>query len=430
VAASVESHLARILATGELLAAAGRRPDETVGLADALDRVLAADLAALAPVPPFTNSAMDGFAVRAADLAPDDGSPVTLPVTGDVAAGREPDPLAPGAAQRIMTGAPLPEGADAIVPVEDTDHSPGPGPAPERVRIDRRARPGAGVRAAGDGVAVGDPVLRAGDRLGAAHLAAAASVGHSQLVVRPRPRVLTVSTGDELVAGGEHPTGANVPDSNSVLLGALVTKAGGEATHVRCRDDVGAFRRLLEQHLDDMDLVITAGGVSAGAFEVVRQALEGTGVTFGPVTMQPGKPQGFGTLRAPDGHEVAVASLPGNPVSVFVSFHVLVAPLLAQLAGTRIETRTFEVRVRRGWSSPPGRTQFAPVVVSRDEVAGDGLVGGLGAGFGGRLVAEPAHPHGAKSHFAASLARANALAIVPAESTEARVGDRLEARAI
>jgi molybdopterin molybdotransferase len=115
---------------------------------------------------------------------------------------------------------------------------------------------------------------------------------------------------------------------------------------------------------------------------------------------------------------------------VFVSFHVLVAPLLAQLAGTRIETRTFEVRVRRGWSSPPGRTQFAPVVVSRDEVAGDGLVGGLGAGFGGRLVAEPAHPHGAKSHFAASLARANALAIVPAESTEARVGDRLEARAI
>ena len=430
MAVSVDDHLARILATGARLAAAEGRPAEQVGLPEALSRVLAEEVTARASIPPFTNSAMDGFAVRAADLAPDGGTTTVLPVTGDVAAGSVPDPLAPGTAQRIMTGAPMPDGADAVVPVEDTDHSPGPGPAPTHVRIDRRPEAGAFIREAGEDVAPGNLVLAAGVRLGAAHLAAAASVGHASLPVRPRPRVLTISTGDELVDGGERPSGASIPDSNSVLLGALVTAAGGEVTPARCRDDVGAFRRLLEDHLDGVDLVITAGGVSAGAFEVVRQALEGTGVQFGPVTMQPGKPQGFGTLRAPGGREVAVACVPGNPVSVFVSFHVFVAPLIAQLAGTGIETRTFEVTVARGWDSPPGRTQFAPVVVSREEVAGGGLVGDLGAGFGGRLVAEPAHPHGAKSHFAASLARANALAIVPAERTRAEVGDRLEARAI
>ncbi|MGC5615395.1 gephyrin-like molybdotransferase Glp [Georgenia sp. Z1491] len=409
----VETHLGRILAAArDVVAAEPERTVERVPLGAARGRVLAADVEARADVPPFTNSAMDGFAVRAADLAglPDDA--IELPVCGDVAAGAVPEPLASGTAQRIMTGAPLPDGADAIIPVEDTDHSPGPGPAPARVRIARRAEPGACVRYRGEDVAVGDTVLTAGTVLGPAQVAAAASVGHGSLTVARMPRVLVVTTGDELVEPGDAAAVGLIPDSNSTLLAGLVAEAGGTPVHGRSRDDVDAFRARLDESLPEVDLVVTAGGVSAGAHEVVRQSLEGRGVEFLGVAMQPGKPQGFGTLDDGTGRRVPVVALPGNPVSVFVAFHVLVRPLLAVLTGADPDRPTFEVVAGRDWPTPPGRRQYAPVVVRRED---------------GALVAEPPHASGAKSHFAATLGLADALAIVPADADRVAAGDRLEA---
>ncbi|MGC5628179.1 gephyrin-like molybdotransferase Glp [Georgenia sp. Z1344] len=410
----VETHLGRILDTARgVVAAQPERTLERVPLGEARGRVLAADVEALAPVPPFTNSSMDGFAVRAADLAdlPDDD--LSLPVDGDVAAGAVGAPLAPGTAQRIMTGAPIPEGADAVVPVEATDHSPGPGPAPARVRLYERPVAGVYLRHRGEDVAVGDQVLTAGTLLGPAQVAAAASVGHSSLTVARRPRVLVVTTGDELVAPGEIPGEGHIPDSNSLLLAGLVAEAGGTTVHGRSRDDVDAFLATLDASLPEVDLVVTAGGVSAGAHEVVRQSLETRGIDFLGVAMQPGKPQGFGTVADSTGRRVPVVALPGNPVSVFVTFHVLVRPLLAVLTGADPDRRTFEVVAGRDWPTPPGRRQYAPVVLSRGE--------------DGEILAEPPHPQGAKSHFAATLALADALAIVPAEVDGVRTGDRLEA---
>lgn len=405
----VEAHLGRVLATArEIVDAAPERTVERLPLVAALGRVLAADVAALAPVPPFTNSSMDGFAVRAQDLEATD----ELPVSGDVAAGAVGGPLAPGTAQRIMTGAPLPPGADSVVPVEHTDHAPGPGDAPRRVRIDRRPTRGANVRHLGEDVAVGDPVLTAGTRLGPAQIAAAGSVGHGSLTVARRPRVLVVTTGDELVEPGSDVGEGQIPDSNSALLQALVTEAGGEPVIARTRDDVAAFRETLDGALGEIDAVVTAGGASAGAHEVVRQTLEGGGVDFVGVAMQPGKPQGFGTLADATGRRVPVVALPGNPVSVFVTFHVVAAPLLAVLTGTDPEHETFPVVAGRDWPTPPGRRQYAPVTLRRE---------------GATLVVEPPHPHGAKSHFAATLARADALAIVPADVDGVTAGDHLEA---
>lgn len=405
----VETHLARVLATGrEVVEAEPERTVERVPLAAALGRVLAVDVTALAPVPPFTNSSMDGFAVRAADLEGTD----ELPVTGDVAAGATGAPLTPGTAQRIMTGAPLPDGADAVVPVERTDHSPGPGDAPARVRFTERPTPGANVRRTGEDVTIGDVVLVAGTRLGPAQVAAAGSVGHGGLTVARRPRVLVVTTGDELVEPGDHAGEGQIPDSNSVLLQALVAEAGGDAVLTRANDDVAAFRDALDASLPEVDLVVTAGGASAGAHEVVRQALDGNGVDFVGVAMQPGKPQGFGTVEDAGGRHVPVVALPGNPVSVFVTFHVVVVPLLAVLSGADPERTTFPVVAGRDWPTPAGRRQYAPVAVRRE---------------GDLLVVEPPHPHGARSHFAATLARADALAVVPADIDGVTAGDRLEA---
>ncbi len=224
----------------ELLAALEPLPAVVLPLAEAHGLVLAEDAIAALPVPPWTNSAMDGYAVRAADAAGAGLSPAVLPVGGDVPAGAVPAPLEPGTAQRIMTGAMLPEGADAVVRVEDTDQEPGPRPLPERVEIRVAPRPGFNVRRAGEDVGVGDPVLGAGAVLSAAALSALASTGAGSVRAVPRARVAVVSTGAELVDPGAAPPAGSIPDSNSVLLSGLVVEHGAALASVTRSADTAA----------------------------------------------------------------------------------------------------------------------------------------------------------------------------------------------
>lgn len=285
-----------------------------------LDRCLglvsAEPVTAALEVPPFTNSAMDGFAVRFDDVvqaSPD--APVRLPVAGDIPAGSPAaTPLEPGTAERIMTGARLPAGADTVVKVEQTDHLPGVTEVPSAVRIFEAPAPGANVRHHGEDLVVGDPVLEAGRVLDAACLAAAASVGRGALAVHPAPRVGVIATGSELAEAGSQLSEGRIPDSNGLLLAGLVQGAGAVvAERGRVPDDPAALRRLVEGW--DVDLVITAGGISAGAYEVVRQGLPE--LVFHTVAQQPGGPQRAGVVGS-----MPVVALPGNPVSVYVSFHV------------------------------------------------------------------------------------------------------------
>ncbi len=424
-------------------------PPTVMPVAEALGATLAEDVFARFPVPPFTNSAMDGFAVRSCDLpnvlentstpaatgaeksattvpaatpsqselpsAPgDDGAkktlPLTLPVEADIAAGDNGDyQLSPGHAIRIMTGARMPAGADTVIKVEDTTLPAGPLDLPKEVTIERCPRAGANVRKAGEDAAVGDLVLAAGTVLTPAALSSAVSIGYSELPVYRRPRVAVISTGLELRPAGASLKGAQIPDSNSVLLEALLRRQDVIVSGVYSSDDEPeVFAKTLEQAAQGADLIVTTGGVSAGAYDVVKQVGLSGGLAFTKVAMQPGKPQGFGSIAAPDGAAVYVATLPGNPVSVFVSFHVFVRPVLAALSGKEgraaLQTRAATTTV--AWKSPAGKRQFVPVHLTEAERVGD------------TPTVTPTHRLGARSHFVASLHQANALAIVPEEVTE------------
>ncbi|HSK61443.1 MAG TPA: gephyrin-like molybdotransferase Glp [Actinomycetospora sp.] len=404
-------------------------PTETVALADALGRVLAEDLASPVALPPFANSAMDGYAVRSADLAE---VPVTLPVTADVPAGRtDGPPLAAGTAHRIMPGAPLPEGADAVVQVEWTDGGHGAqgswttGTGTEQVRIDRAVAPGQNVRAAGEDVTAGTVVLPGGTLLGPAQVGLAAAVGAGTLPVRRRPRVLVLSTGSELVAPGQPLEHGQIHESNGPMLAAAVVDAGGTAQLLRfVPDDVAAFTATLDDALgahpdDPVDLVLTSGGVSAGAYEVVKDAFSlprsaaepareaDRGVTFTKVAMQPGMPQGLGRHRGPLG-DVAVVTLPGNPVSSLVSFEVFVRPALRAAAGHPQPARPrVRARLAESLDSPAGRRQFRRGRI--DAVAG--TVSAVGA---------------AGSHLLAALARADCLLVIGEDTTHVDAGETVE----
>lgn len=376
-----------------------------------LGAVLAEPVAARIPVPPFANSAMDGFAVRHRDIAAaTEQQPVRLPVAGDIPAGETtPHVLAPGTAWRIMTGSAIPAGADTVVKVEHTDHRPGVAALPATVRFFIPPEPGANIRAAGEDLPTGALVLPAGRLLDGPALAAAVSAGHGELLVRPRPRVAIMTTGDELAAPGEPLLPGQIPDSNGVLLGGLICQAGADlVTAARIGDDPQTLRTALAD-CPQVDLVLTAGGISAGAYEVVRLALAGPGMRFHRVTQQPGGPQGAG-LASVAGREVPVLCLPGNPVGVFVSFHVYAAGLIAVLAGRAETTEPVRqpVRAGQGWASPPAKTQFIPVARQPD----------------GRVV--PIHRLGSGSHLVASLPQADGLAIVPAGAGQVAPGDRLE----
>ena len=344
----------------------------------------------------------------------DDGAkktlPLTLPVEADIAAGDNGDyQLSPGHAIRIMTGARMPAGADTVIKVEDTTLPAGPLDLPKEVTIERCPRAGANVRKAGEDAAVGDLVLSAGTVLTPAALSSAVSIGYSELPVYRRPRVAVISTGLELRPAGASLKGAQIPDSNSVLLEALLRRQDVIVSGVYSSDDEPeVFAKTLEQAAQGADLIVTTGGVSAGAYDVVKQVGLSGGLAFTKVAMQPGKPQGFGSIAAPDGADVYVATLPGNPVSVFVSFHVFVRPVLAALSGKEgraaLQTRAATTTV--AWKSPAGKRQFVPVHLTEAERVGD------------TPTVTPTHRLGARSHFVASLHQANALAIVPEEVTE------------
>jgi molybdopterin molybdotransferase len=383
---SVAQHLGRILDVVQPLSPLA------LGLMDAHGCVLTEDVVAPAALPGFDNSAVDGYAVRLADVATaTEAEPVVLPVTGDVAAGpASPLRVSGGSCVRIMTGAMVPAGADSIIPLEWTDGGVA------TVVIRRAPTAGANVRRAGEDVSAGDTVLTAGTHLGAVQIGLAAAVGRSRLLVRPRPRVVVVSTGSELVEAGQPLGPGQIVDANSPALTAAAVEAGAIAYRVGIvPDDPRALAATLEDQLVRADVLVTSGGVSVGAYDVVKEVLSRLGtVSFDKVAMQPGMPQGFGTI-GPD--STPVFGLPGNPVSALVSFEAFVRPALRKMLGaTPLERPRVRAVTRGELRSPAAKTSFLRVALTVED---------------GRYVVTPVSGPG--SHLLAGMSRATALAVVP-----------------
>ena len=373
-------------------------------LLDAQGLLLAETITTDVPLPGFDSAATDGYAVRAVDTRdaePD--HPIMFPVVGDVVAGaRTASGMGPGLAMRIMTGAPIPAGADAVVPLEDTDRGVA------KVRIDRPARTGHNLRRTGEDLQTGARVLSAGAALGPQQLALLAAIGRDRVTVRPRPRVVVVSTGSELIDVGQTASYGEVVDANSYLLTAAARDAGADAYRVGIvPDDHARLLDVLESQLLRADVLITTGGVSMGAFDVVKQALSELGtVEFVNVAMQPGSPQGFGHL----GDQVPLFCLPGNPVSALVSFEMFVRPAIRKLLGKKSTSRaTVQAISLERVTSPAGRRQFRRGVLHREADGGYSVtyVGGEGA------------------HLIASLSLANCLVVIEEDVTEVVAGSRV-----
>lgn len=396
---TVEEHLERILAQ------VGPVDAVTLPVTRALGLVTTSDVVSRAELPRFDNSSMDGYAVRAADLEGASGErPVMLPVVADIAAGDVASrPLAPGEVMRIMTGAPVPPGADTVVRLEDTDGHP----REPQFRV--HPREGANIRRAGEDVRPGEVVVPRGTRIGPAQIAVLVSAGVHEVEVVGPVRVAILSTGDELVAPGEPVGPGQIVDSNGPMLEALVREAGAEVVHVgRLGDVEGQTTRQIEARLEDSDLVITTGGVSKGAFDIVKKVLTGQGtMEFVEVAMQPGKPQGFGVLGS---REVPVFTLPGNPVSVLVSFEVFVRPALERRAGRRVSQHTATGFATQSWPSASHRQAYTRVRVARDATGGYAVTPSGGSG----------------SHLLGGLAAADALAVSDAETDEVRAGTEVD----
>lgn len=366
---------------------------ERVALAEAHGRVLREEVIAAYDLPPADNSGMDGYAVRAEDIA---RAPVTLPVRGDIPAGHPATaPLEPGTAMRIMTGAFVPEGADTVVQVELTDGGTA------EVRIDEALRTGANIRKRGEDMRRGDVVLRAGRRIGAAELTVLAAMQQSRVAVGPRPTVAILATGDELVDVDEPLAPGKIVNTNSWLLEALVREAGAVPVSLGIvRDTKEATIAALERAVES-DFVLSSGGVSVGAYDFVKDALETLGAEskFWRVNMKPGKPVVLARLR-----ERVVFGLPGNPVSSFVSFHLFVAPALRKAMGQESGLVPPSVRatLTKPLKSAGERRVYFRVAVN------------------GAMEATPLASQGSGS--LTSMVGANGLAIVPEGVTRVEAG--------
>ncbi len=374
---------------------------ERLPLRLATGRVLAEDVRSATAVPVFDNSAMDGYAVRFADVAT---KPVRLRLVGDVPAGSDADPSAgPGECVRIMTGAALPSFADTVVPVEQT-HADG-----DVVVVIESTRHGAHVRRAGEDVAAGEVVAHAGQTVTAGVSGAVAAAGKSEVLVRPRPVVAVCVTGDELVRGGGTLARGQIYESNGAAVGATLERLGADVVRTDlCDDRPEHLVDWLDAAAPDADLVVLTGGASVGAYDVVRDVVSAAGGHFRHVRVQPGKPQGWGRWDA-----TPVVCLPGNPVSAVISADLFVRPMLDRLLGRPPEPWLTGV-AGTGWSSPPGRRQVVPVTLTTDAT--------------GRLVATPAHRGGSGSHLVTSLAVANGCAVVAEETTTVGAGDLVAVR--
>ncbi len=349
----LDEALARLLAQAAPL---GRT--ERVSTFDADGRVLAQDAVSALQVPPNDNSSMDGYALRAADVG---AAGVVLPVTQRIAAGHAGTPLAPGSAARIFTGAPMPEGADAVVMQEDTEALEGGA----QVRVNAVPAPGQWVRAAGEDVTRGAVILRAGERLSAASLGLAAGIGLADLQVAARPRVALFSTGDELVMPGSVPPEQMKPgaiyNSNRFFLRALLLRLGCVVSDLGIvPDDRAATLAALQSAAEAHDLILTSGGVSVGEEDHVKPAVEQLGaLDLWQIAMKPGKPFAYGQVRRDGGGSAHFMGLPGNPVSSFVTFLLLVRPFLLKLQGaSRLEVPALQLRADFDLPRPDKRREF------------------------------------------------------------------------
>ena len=405
---------------------------ESIATVDALGRVLAERAVAAVSLPPWDNSAMDGYAIRAADTAgATEGEPVQLRVIGDVPAGAAPTrEVEPGTAIRIATGAPIPPGADAVVPVEDTtplatSGHPGPrgrdatGPLPAGCLVHVAVRPGLSIRRAGSDLLAGATLLEPGHRLTPAGLALVAGAGVPEVRVHRRPLVAVLATGDEIRGPGEDLGAAGIPDSNGPGLRALLRAAGCDTIDLGIgRDDLDDVLGRLQRALDDgADAIVVSGGVSVGPFDFVKTAIERIGrIDLWRVAVQPGKPFAFGTAPRPrGGPAVLLFGLPGNPVSSFVTFEIFVRPALRRLAGRRDLLRPGDRGVLLDpVSKSHGRRAFIRVVSDRDSA------GTPNRDETGRVKVRLAGGQG--SHVISALAHADALAIVPEAVDELPAG--------
>jgi molybdopterin molybdotransferase len=373
-----------------------------VPLTEAYGCVLAEDVVATHDLPSFASSAMDGFAVRASDVAgASPAEPVELKIVGRAMIGRRPESTVGGhEASRIATGAPIPAGADTVVPIENVEVGG------EIVRIKEPAAEGRHIRPVGEDVRSGTVLVEAAKRLGAPELGLLANAGFPHPVVHPRPRVIVLSTGDELVPPTEEPQFGQVRDSNAYTIFGAVREAGAIPVLAGIvKDDVEQLKETLLVHEVQADAFISSGGVSVGERDVVKAAFFRRGeLDFYRVAMQPGMPQGFGHIEGK-----AYWGLPGNPVSVFVSFELFVRPALMKMMGrTQLGRPEIAATLSEDVTGPEGKLQFARVVVSRSS---DGW------------TATPTGPRG--SNLISTVSRANGLAMIPVGTQTARAGSQV-----
>ncbi len=391
----VDEHLKRILDSIDTLPAYDQPLLEVMGLP------IAEDIMAPLPLPAFDNSGMDGYAVVHRDVAEaSEQRPVHLPVVGEIAAGAATImAMSPGTAVRIMTGAPVPQGCDAVVPVEWTDGGT------STVVIDQAPEVGQHIRRAGEDVKLGDRLVSEGDLIGPRQIGLLASVGTARVASRPRPRVVVISTGDELREPGEQLGRDSIYDGNSFMLAAAARAAGAIAYRVGIvRDDHEGFAEALSDQLVRADVVVTSGGVSKGAYDVVKEVLQEQGtVRFDEVAMQPGKPQGFGFVGE---DSTPIFTLPGNPVSSYVSFEVFVLPALRKMMGRKVLSRPMmRATTSAPLSSFQGKRQY---VRARYEVGREGA------------TVTPVGGHG--SHLVGDLSEANSLVVLAEQQTTVAPG--------